>query len=133
MYVVIFTSIGIVFFLNGKFYQNNSIVSLEEIGEANKALFCFTNKIDCCTNDHGSQGDWHGPKNNTTPITINKDDSISVYTSKGPSYIRLNKVNGSSSESGIYHCKIPDSNGTDQRIYIGIYGNEEGGTKISIS
>ena len=118
-----FVDVG--FFLNGNLYPNNSLVNLEEIGEASKALFCLTNNINCCTN--GSQGDWYNPEDNTIPITAIRDNSISVYISKGPSHIHLNNINITNSKSGIYHCKIPDSNGTDQRIYIGIYGNEEGG------
>ena len=34
--------------LNGVLYGNNSIVTLDEIGEDSAALFCLTNKIDCC-------------------------------------------------------------------------------------
>jgi hypothetical protein len=118
-----FVDVG--FFLNGKLYSNNSLVDLEEIGETNNALLCLTNKIDCCTN--GSQGDWYNPEDNTTPITLTSDDSTSFYASKGRSNVRLNKINVNNDKSGIYHCKIPDSSGTDQRIYIGIYGNEQGG------
>ena len=104
-------------------------MSHEEIGEANEALLCLTNKIDCCTLNE-SQGDWYDPENNLLPNKTTGHDGNSVYTSKGPSYIRLNKVKGNNNiNPGVYHCKIPDSNGTDQRIYIGIYGNEEGGTK----
>ena len=102
-------------------------MDLEEIGEKSKALLCLTNNISCCTDE--SQGDWYNADDNTTPITTVRDDSTSFYTSKGPSHIRLNNINITNSKSGIYHCKIPDSSGMDQRIYIGIYsnGSEEGG------
>jgi hypothetical protein len=117
--------VDVSFFLNGKLYPNNYLVNLEEIGEANKALVCLTNRIECCTN--GSQGDWYNPEDMIMPITTTKDDSTNFYTSRGPSHIRLNKNNVNNSIFGIYYCEIPDSSGTDQRIYIGIYGNEQGG------
>jgi hypothetical protein len=125
LFNVFFVDVG--FFLNGNLYPNNSLVDLEEIGEANKALFCLTNNINCC--DSVSQGGWFSPGATSTPIL---GSTIGFYTSRGPSAIHLNNKATGSSQTGVFHCRIPDTDGNERTIYIGIYphDNEEGRMKV---
>ena len=118
-------ALGIVFFLNGKLYPNNSLVNLEDIGEGNKALLCLTNNISCCENT--STVGWYGPGEMPTSIVAEMNNTTGLYTSRGPSVIRLNKINGATDSSGVFNCRIPDADGNDQTIYIGVYLNEGGG------
>ena len=130
VYVVGSSDVGL--FLNGKLYPNNSLVNREEIGEGNKALLCFTNNNTCC--DHVSLRGWYSPDNMS--ITTTKMDGITgFYTSRGPSLVHLNKVNGTSVNvsSGIFHCKIPDADGNDRRLYMGIYCKETGGIFLFVT
>ena len=124
---VFFVDVG--FFLDGNLYPNNSLVDLDEIGSGTKALFCLTNNINCCENP--SQGDWFGPTIRTVEEMDTTDD---FYTSRGRSVIYLNKVATSSSQtqSGVFYCRIPDDDGNNRTIYIGIYNNEEGRIKVRI-
>ena len=34
--------------------------------------------------------------------------------------------NGTTAPPGVYHCEIPDSNGVNQYIYVGIYQHGQG-------
>ena len=119
-------ALGIVFFLNGKLCPNNSLVNLEDIGKGNKALLCLTNNTSCC--ESTSAVGWYGPGEMEAPIMAEMNNITSLYTSRGPSVIRLNKINGATDSSGVFHCRIPDAGGNDQTIYIGIYLNGRGGT-----
>ena len=123
---VFFIDVG--FFLNGNLYPNNSLVDLDEIGSGTEALFCLTNNINCCENP--SQGDWFGPRENLKEMETIDD----FYTSRGRSAIYLNKVatNSSQTQSGVFYCRIPDADGNNRTIYIGIYNNEEGRIKVRI-
>ena len=59
-------------------------------------------------------------------------ETIDFYTSRGRSAIYLNKVAtiSSQTQSGVFYCRIPDANGSNRTIYIGIYNNEEGRIKV---
>ena len=115
---IFFVDVG--FFLNGNPYPNNSLVDLDEIGSGTKALFCLTNNTNCCENP--SQEDWFGP---TEMSIVAEMENTGFYISRGPSAIHLNKANGSF-QTGIFYCRIPDADGNEKTIYIGIYKNGEG-------
>ena len=52
-----FPSEGDVWFsLRNTTYQNNSVVTLEDIGEGDNALFCMTNLTACCHGDNNALG-----------------------------------------------------------------------------
>ena len=102
-------------------------MTLEEIGEGDNSLLCLTNKSSCCSET--SEGEWYGPYN--MKILDNMDSNADFYTSRGPSLVRLNKVNDKPL-SGVFHCKIPDAQGINQTIYIGIYSNGSGNTCMLI-
>ena len=113
--------------LNGITYQNNSLVTLEEIGESDNALFCITNQTACCrpTNTGGnvfSVKNWFFPNNTRVPSrNVNGTPGLhwNFYRERGQMVVRLYRRR--SGVDGIYYCKIPNSLNVTQTIYIGVY------------
>ena len=109
--IIIF--VGDVWFsLNGTAYQNNSCVTLEDIGENDTALLCMTN----LTGTESALGNWYFPNGTTVPSNGTHGD---IYRTRDQMVVYLNRRR--SGEDGIYHCKIPDSTNVLQTIYIGVY------------
>ena len=110
------------FSLNGKTYQNNSLVALEDIGEGDTALLCMTNLTSCCrrpyTGENGSAiGNCFFPNGTRVPSMVANETSGEVV-------ICLN--HRGRGEDGIYRCEIPDSMNVNQTIYIGVYTADNG-------
>ena len=106
------------FSLNGTTYQNNSIVTLTDIGEGNGALLCMTN----LTSVNGSvRGDWYFPNGTRVLSTHNNSE---IHRTRDQSVVRMNRRGGG--EEGIYHCEIPDAMNVTQTIYIGVYNTNSG-------
>ena len=118
------------FLLNGKTYQNNSLVALKDIGEGNSALLCLTNNTMCCGRDQvpgrGILGDWYYP--NGTEV-VNLGEWWEFYRNRGQSVVRLHRRRGG--VPGIYRCAIPDAAGVDQTLYIGMYTADTGKPLVS--
>ena len=117
--------VNIVF--RNEIYNNNSIVTLEDIGERDEALFCYTNSIMCCENDIGW---WYLP--NGTTVDVNSFAQTKFYTQRGSSVVQLNRRK-SSMPTGMFRCEIPNHNGTFQNIYVGVYSDGEGAPTINDS
>ena len=114
-----FLSAGDVWFsLKGTRYQNNSLVSLEDIGEGNDALHCMTNLTGVSVS---VRGDWYFPDGTRVLSTHNDSD---IYGSRDQMAVRMNSRGGG--EEGIYHCEIPDAMDLNQTIYIGVYNTSSG-------
>ena len=112
------------FSLNGTIYQNNSIVTLEDIGEGDVALLCKTDQRNCCTPAHIGMpdvyGNWLFPNETRVPSeTTGNGTQWDFYRTRGQSVVRLNRRRGG--EDGIYRCEIPDTANVIQTIYIGVY------------
>ena len=116
---------GVRFSLNGTTYQNNSNVTLEDIGENDDALFCLTDATACCQPPHtgemgGVRGDWFFPNRTRVPSdTVNTTLQWDIYRTRGQMVVRLNRRKGGA--TGIYSCQIPDAMNVNQTIYIGVY------------
>ena len=95
-------------------YQNNSLVTLEDIGEDGDALLCITDLTACCRGT--GIGEWFFP--NGTKVT-SSGKKRNLYKTRENMSVRLNRRRGG--ENGIYHCEIPDSTNVTQTIYIGVY------------
>ena len=108
--------------LNGTTYQNNSLVTLEEIGVNNISLFCMTNLTACCRRSDAGfvLGNWFLPNKTQVPSSKMWD----FYRTRGRMVVRMNR-RGSGME-GIYHCEIPDSMNVTQTMYIGVYNANTG-------
>ena len=114
------------FSLRGTTYQNNSLVTLEEIGEGDAAaLLCRTDNTMCCARDQvpgrGILGDWYFPNRDIVPNSRLMDGTMpDIYRNRGDKVVRLNRRRDG--VTGIYHCEmIPDTAGVFQTIYIGVY------------
>ena len=106
------------FSLNGTTYQNNSIVTLEDIGEQNDdALLCKTNLTTCCQSSN-TGGNWFFP--NGTRVAGTKDQQ-DFHRTRGQMVLHLIRNPRIGGEVGIYHCEMPDSMNVTQTIYIGVY------------
>ena len=114
---------GVRFSLNGTVYQNNSLVTLEDIGEwsDDDALLCLADPTACCrapyTGEMGAFiGNWFFP-NGTRVAALNIHWGF--YRTRGHMVVRLHRRR--SGEDGIYRCEIPDAMNVTQTIYIGLY------------
>ena len=100
------------FSLNGTTYQNNSLVTLEDIGDT--ALLCETNLTTCCK--RSSTGNWFFPNKTRVPSNYALWD---FYRDRAQMVVQLHRRRGG--VDGIYRCEIPDSMNVTQNIYIGVY------------
>ena len=115
------------FVLGKKIYGNNSIVTVNDIAENDSALLCYTNNVECCETDGlTGKGEWYFSSRTSVGTSVDGGD---FYRNRGPSVVRLNRRNNAMIPTGVFRCKIPDANGTDRSIYIGIYPRE-GGTPV---
>ena len=117
---------GVRFSLRGITYQNNSLVTLEDIGEADHALHCVTDLTACCRTPYTDfiwpthKGYWFFPNGTRVPSSGNQ---WNFHRTRGQSAIRLQRRRGG--EEGIYHCEIPDAMNVYQTIYIGVYSRTD--------
>ena len=117
---------GVWFSLNGTTYQNNSIVTLEDIGEEDDALLCMTNLTACCRISYTGEnwsvlGNWFFPNGSRVPTSGNQWD---FYRDRGQMVVRLNRRRGG--VDGIYRCEILDSVNVTQTMYTGVYNARTG-------
>ena len=106
-------------------------MTLDEIGEDSAALFCLTNKTDCCrTSDTppgvGPFGHWFFPNGNT----VGTSTFGNIYRGRGPSFVRLQRRNNAQT-TGVFHCEVPDASGTNQQLYVGVYPVNSGSPSIT--
>ena len=121
-----FLGVGDVWFsLRKVTYQNNSNVTLEDIGEDGDALLCRTNLTTCCrppyTSEGSALGNWFFPNGTRVPSSGNQWD---FHRTRGDMVVLLHRIRGG--VEGIYSCEIPDSRSANQTIYIGVYTADTG-------
>ena len=119
------------FSLNGTTYQNNSIVTLEDVGEGSDGLLCMTDVTDCCRPLPGKAlGNWFLPNGTRVPSSDNQGD---FYRTRGQSVVRL--LRRRDGADGIYHCVIPvpqsDAEDVNQTIFIGMYTASTGESSLA--
>ena len=105
-------------------YQNNSIVTLEDIGERDDALLCVTDQTVCCQPPYTTSaiGNWFFPNGTRVPSSGNEWD---FHKTRGLSALLLQRRRGG--VTGIYSCVIPDAMNVIQTIYIGMYSRADAG------
>ena len=112
------------FSLRSTTYQNNSIVTLEDIGESEDALHCITNLTSCCRSgdaSSGAKGNWYFPNGTKVPgSTVDWN----IFRSRGQRVVHLSRRRGG--VDGVYHCEIPDTMNITQNVYIGVYTGSSG-------
>ena len=113
---------GVRFSLGGTTYQNNSIVTLEDIGDGDNTLLCLTDQTACCrppyTDSTGlsALGNWFLPNGSRVP---SNDLQWDFHRTRGQSAVFLHRRRRG--VEGIYQCMIPDAMNVDQTVYIGVY------------
>ena len=118
-------AVDVWFSLNGTTYQNNSLVTLEDIGEEDDALLCLTSLTACCR--RYATGNWFFP--NKTRVHFESIGSH-IYRSRGHMVVFLHHRRGG--VDGIYHCVIPVSLNVMQTIYIGVYTANTGKCSLNL-
>ena len=111
------------FWLKGAFYQNNSIINLEDIGEGVGSLLCLTNLTACCRISYARSalGNWFFPNGTRVPSSNVQWD---FHRTRGHMRVPLRRRRGG--VTGIYSCVIPDAMNVTQTIYIGVYSANNG-------
>ena len=107
------------FSLRGTTHQNNSLVTVEDIGEGDDALLCKTSLVACC---EPFLGNWFFPNGTVLPseiVNVTSGLQWEFYRDRGWTVVRMHRRRGG--VTGIYHCEIPDTVGIIQSIYIGVY------------
>ena len=129
----IFSSLDLGFLLNSRLYHNNSVVTLTDI-RANyglhiyRGIYCLTPSLECCSDSETSNAasvtrEWYLPDGR--PVTSHNSPFIKSRVSSAVS-LHHDPFYFTPAPSGVYHCEIPDANGTSQNIYVGIYSQEDG-------
>ena len=131
MTVFSFLCAGVRFWLRGTTYQNNSLVTLEDIGVGDGALLCVTDLTACCRPPFTGQGpaymsaavgNWFFPNGFRVPSSSNQRD---FHRTRGLGMILMHRRGGG--VNGIYSCEIPDATNVTQTIYIGVYSRADPG------
>ena len=128
MTVFSFLCAGVRFWLRGTTYQNNSLVTLEDIGEGGDALLCVTDQTACCQPPYtdplesGAIGNWFFP--NGTRIS-SSGSQWDFHRTRGLGVILMQRRRGG--VNGIYSCEIPDATNVTQTVYIGVYSRADAG------
>ena len=102
--------------LGGITYPNNTVVLIEDIGDADmNSLKCTTTYEQCCQNPQ--QENFYYPNND--PV-LTQSSRQSFYRTRDSGSISLKRQSGDPPPLGRYRCKIPDGRGVLQNIYIKI-------------
>ena len=118
---------GVSFWLRSTNYQNNSLVSLEDIGEGADALLCVTDKTACCRPpytdpiERSALGNWFFPNGTRVPSSGVQWD---IHRTRGQMRVFLHRRRGG--VTGIYSCVVPDAMNVTQTIYIEVYSASTG-------
>ena len=92
---------------------------LSDIAEGSNALFCLTNRTQCCTTEAGlDRGGWHFPNSSVANTTNN----YKFYRTRGYSSVLLNRRSNAMEPTGIFTCRIPTNQSENEtNLYIGVY------------
>ena len=117
----------ITFSLRNTIYQNNSLVTLEDIGVEGGALLCITDLTTCCrppyTGTEGTAlGNWFFPNGTRVPSQEYQWDFYGDR--KWQMVVQMNRRRGGM--EGVYRCEIPNSMNVTRTIHIGVYTASSG-------
>ena len=112
---------GLRFSVDGRTYPNNSVTSLWNVGENDKALSCITDYAQCCSAFPYRQGEFYYPNGERVRILGTGDG---MYRNRGNQEIRLNRKKDVTFPFGRFRCELPNANGIIQSIYINLSRKE---------
>ena len=116
---VIYIHAGVRLELSPNELSNNTLLTVKDIGVAERALFCSTDR-----NESNVNGNWFLPNGLRITLTIN--DSESLYVSSKYQAIGLNNNNSDELPAGVYHCEIMDKKNDSHSLFVGIYPENAG-------
>jgi len=112
-------------YIGSKPYPNNSLINLEDIGEGEAGLHCFTELKTCCKNNgHRPNGQWILPNGLTVGSQNNEPNNFSE--TRNQNCIILNRNSRATGPTGTFTCVIPDVNGDMLYIFFRVYDRQEG-------
>ena len=116
---------------NSTIIDNNSLLSVEEVGEdSNNVLRCLTTNRDCCrpsdTMTGVGQGNWYLPNGELVSELQSVSMGAAFYIQRENGSVDLYQRNNSISVEGIYHCEIPLGTGVNGSAYVGLYSEGNG-------
>jgi hypothetical protein len=93
-------------------------VVLGNIGEGSDALYCLTNRTQCCGISTGgvNRGIWKFPDG----TNVEEDTTADIYFTRGFSSIHLNRRSSAVGPTGVYTCVIPDAGNVPRTLTITI-------------
>ena len=106
-------------------------MTLTDIG-IRLGIYCLTPNLECCSDSETP---------NTTSVTrewylpdgrLLTSDNSPFLKNRVSSAVALRRDPFTPAPSGVYRCEIPDSSGTSQNIYVGIYPQEVGEIRNTI-
>ena len=116
-------------------YANNSVIDINLVGEGypglsqitdGGALECHTDDTTCCRGtdnpDGPGRGEWYYPNGTVVPPP---GGDTGFYRTRGHMVIRLNRVPGTISPTGVYPCVIPGAGGVNITRYVTLSRNSE--------
>lgn len=104
----------------GNLIANNSILLIDDVGMALDGLICFTSKQNCCSLNAGQElGQWLDPEEQEV-------DGVSFSQDRGLSILTLNNLQASENDTGLFQCIVPDSQGVNRTLFVGLYDAMEG-------
>ena len=115
------------FTFKGATLSNNSLVTLDDIGEGDDALRCMTDNTSCCRPPYtrnlsqSALGNWFFPNGSRVPSSVSHWD---FHRTRGDMMVLLHKRRGG--VDGVFHCVVPDKEGIEQTTYIGVYTSGTG-------
>ena len=95
-------------------------MDVDDIGEGDNALLCYTNKTDCCGLPNRA-GEWYFPGNEDMIVgTLGMPPRNNLfYRNRGQSVVLLHR-RGSPPERGRFRCEVPDANNITQTLFVNI-------------
>ena len=109
-----FSLVPVHLIFQGVSYPNNSVLSLNDIGEfsTGSAILCTTNRSPCCV----GQGKWYYPDGSVVPNNAAGED---FYRGRGDDHsIRLSRRNNAQSPTGSFCCELPDNRNVPHRLCV---------------
>ena len=141
--IIISPDDGIMISLGDRVIPNHGLVATQDIGvdpngeTLTSGLKCSTTYDMCCSDStSGGQspsgsGSWLYAHFPTNPYIVRQIDSVSntfgIRRNENAVYLLRNKMSAPVIADGIWRCEIPDSSGTEQTKYIGVYSNSSNG------
>ena len=119
----------------GTQYPNNSILSIETVGEGNHSLICQTDKRPCCGTPPYRFGEWYYPNGSRVSI---EGVGESFYRDRGDEgIVRLHRKDNSTTyptATGLFCCVLPNASDMDHTLCVGLLPRDSvGGSYISMT